>query len=83
MDNDDPALSLITNNSQSFFLEITRQVNEYNVTYMDAVIDYCEKNGIDYSAIGKLIKSTPTLKMLIQNEGEALNFLKKSAKLPL
>lgn len=83
MENEDPALQLITNNSQTFFSEIARRVREDSISYMDAVIDYCEKNQIEYAAIAKLIKSAPTLKSLIQNEGEELNFLKKSAKLPI
>lgn len=83
MSDQDPALQIITENSQSFFTEITRRVTEDNISYMDAVIDYCDKHQIEYASVAKLIKSTPTLKILIQNEGEALNFLKKTAKLPL
>jgi len=79
----DPVERIVTNNSQAFFAEIASIVKRYEVSYMDAVIHYCEDKQIEFDVAAKVIRSNPTLKTLIQNEGEALNFLKKTAKLPV
>ena len=53
------------------------------MSYIDAIIHFCEKNGIDVEFVPKLI--TKPLKEKIKYEAMELNFLKKSsrAKLPL
>ena len=58
-------------------------VNNSNMSYIDAVVYFCEKNSIDVESVSKLI-STP-LKEKLKYEAMELNFLKKSsrAKLPL
>ena len=53
------------------------------MSYIDAVVHFCEKNSIDLDSVPKLI-SKP-LKEKIKYEAMELNFLKRSsrAKLPL
>ena len=53
------------------------------MSYIDAIIYFCEKNAIDIESVPKLI-SKP-LKQKIKYEAIELNFLKRSsrAKLPL
>ena len=57
--------------------------NNSNMSYIDAVVYFCEKNSIDVESVSKLI-SKP-LKEKLKYEAMELNFLKKSsrAKLPL
>ena len=54
-----------------------------NMSYIDAIIHFCEQNNIDVEAVPKLI-SNP-LKEKIKYEASELNFLKRSsrAKLPI
>ena len=54
-----------------------------DMNYIDAIIHFCEKNGIDVESVPKLI-SKP-LKEKLKYEAQELNFLKRSsrAKLPL
>ena len=54
-----------------------------SMSYIDAIIHFCEKNNIDVEFVPKLI--TKPLKDKIKYEATELNFLKKSsrAKLPL
>ena len=54
-----------------------------DMNYIDAIIYFCEKNGIDVESVPKLI-SKP-LKEKLKYEAMELNFLKRSsrAKLPL
>jgi len=53
------------------------------MSYIDAVVFFCEQNNIDVESVSKLI-SKP-LKEKIKGEAMELNFLKRSsrAKLPL
>lgn len=69
--------------SARFAQEIEKIVQYDNVSYIDSIIFFCEKNNIDLEMIAKLI-SKP-LKDKIKQEAIELNFLKKTsrAKLPL
>ncbi len=66
-----------------FAEDIESYVMETNLNYIDAIVEYCEKNSIDIESVSKLI-SKP-LKEKIKCEAMELNFLKKTtrAKLPL
>ena len=57
--------------------------NNEDMSYIDAVVYFCEQNNIDVESVPKLI-SKP-LKEKIKYEAQELNFLKRSsrAKLPL
>ncbi len=52
--------------------------NEQGITYIDAVIVFCEKNKIDLESVPKLL-SKP-LKEKIKYEATELNFLKKTSR---
>mgnify|MGYP002058135236 FL=1 len=54
-----------------------------DMNYIDAIVHFCEKNGIDVESVPKLI--TKPLKEKLKYEAMELNFLKRSsrAKLPL
>tara|TARA_S200002703_G_scaffold38965_1_gene34163 strand:+ start:445 stop:672 length:228 start_codon:yes stop_codon:yes gene_type:complete len=68
---------------QTFCQEIESLVVELKTDYMDAVVHYCEKNNIELETAASIIKSNSKFKAIIQNEGEDLNLLPKTAKLPL
>ena len=50
-------------------------VKEKRVTYMDAVVDYCEKNDIDLTTVNPMINKS--LKEKIKNEAVNLKMLKE------
>ncbi len=65
-----------------FALLIEEKVKTKRMSYMDAIILYCEENGIDPSNTKALINKT--LKEKIAYEAQGLNMLKeKTAKLPI
>jgi len=69
-------------NSKEFSLEIEKIVREKkDLTYMDAVIWYCEQNDIDVGTVNPLISKT--LKQKIEMEAQKLNFLPKTGVLPV
>jgi len=66
-----------------FSLKIEEIVWDKDVSYMDAIILYCEATGFEVELAAKLISNV--LKSKIKVEAESLHFLPKSntAKLPL
>lgn len=61
-----------------FAQEIEKTVKDNKVSYIDAVILFCEKNKIDLESVPKLL-SKP-LKEKIKCEATELNFLKKTSR---
>jgi hypothetical protein len=61
-----------------FAQEIERVVQEEKVSYIDAIIYFCDRNKIDLDSVPKLL-SKP-LKEKIKCEAIHLNFLKKTSK---
>ena len=70
-------------NSKKFALTIESIVKEKRISYMDAILKFCEENDIDPSSVGSLINKS--LKEKLQLEAEKLNLIEKSstATLPL
>ena len=70
-------------NSKKFALTIESIVKDKRISYMDAILKFCEENDIDPSSVGSLINKS--LKEKIQLEAEKLNLIEKSstATLPL
>lgn len=69
---------------ESFSKKIEKHVEQYNSTYMDAVISLCETYGIDYNNVSKIL-NRPILEH-IKEEGKEQNLLPrillKTKKLP-
>ena len=67
---------------QKFAMEIEKIVAENELNYIDAILDYCEKNNLEVESITKLI-SKP-LKERLKWDATRLNFMKATsrAKLP-
>ena len=66
---------------KKFAIKIETIVAQGGVSYMDAILDYCEKNQMKPDAIAPLI-SKP-LKEKIEADARELNFLPKVATLPI
>lgn len=64
-----------------FSIHIERESLRRKIGYMEMIMEYCENNNIDTSAMTGLISSS--LKEKIRAEAEEMNLLKKSSKLPL
>jgi hypothetical protein len=67
-------------NSKEFYNIIEKIVKEKKITYMDAIIWYCDENEIDLSTIRPIVSKN--LKSKISIEAQDLNFLPKQGKLP-
>ena len=69
-------------NSVKFYHQIEMiKRDKPDMSYMDAVVYYCEENEIEIESVGKFISKT--LKEKIEWEARDLNYLPKVGKLPL
>lgn len=69
--------------SDSFYEEIDELVSLHELSYMDAIVHFCEKNDMEIEVAAAMIKGNFRIKSFMQQEGEQLNFLPKTAKLPI
>ena len=64
-----------------FMDNIEKLVQKTNMTYIDAVMHYCEENKLEPETAGKMIGGK--LKQNIQEEAEDLHLIERTSKLPL
>jgi hypothetical protein len=64
--------------SDKFSQKIETIVRDNKVSYIDAIVQFCEENSVEVETIPKLI-SKP-LKEKLKYEAMQLNFLKKTSK---
>jgi hypothetical protein len=76
---DDEVVALSGNN---FASQIEELVWDMDVSYLDAVLTWCEARGLEPEVGAELVKRSAPLKGKIQSEAEDLRFLKKTARLP-
>jgi hypothetical protein len=74
-------MPLQTQSSSEFYIKIQELVVQTKLSYMDAVLHYCDQNGMEPETAAQLINGK--LKAQIREEAEELNFLPKTAKLPI
>jgi len=60
---------------------IENLVQQTKMTYIDAVMHYCEENKLEPETAGKMIGGK--LKQNIQDEAEDLHLIERTSKLPL
>jgi len=68
-------------NREKFSLIVEQIVKEKKISYMDAIVWWCEENEFDIQDVNKLV--SPLIKEKIKVEAEDLNFLPKSSRLPI
>jgi hypothetical protein len=72
-----------TMSNEKFIKEVEILVVKYKLDYMDAVVHLCEKNNIEIEAAASIIKNNIKIRSKIQAAAEDLNYLPKSARLPV
>jgi hypothetical protein len=61
--------------------QIEKYVEQWKVSYIDAIIAICEANEIPLESMSKVL--TKPIIEKIEQEGQQLNFLPKCSKLPI
>jgi hypothetical protein len=64
-----------------FSIIIETMVRDYKVSYLDAIVHWCEENEMEVETAAKLVSPLIKEKMLV--EAQDLNVIKKSARLPI
>jgi hypothetical protein len=67
----------------NYIQEIENLVQDKNIQYIDAIVHYSEKSGLEIEFLASIIKKDPVMKSKLQFEAENLNFMKKNARLPM
>lgn len=67
----------------TFYTDIETMIVTNNVTVMEAVVEWCDRRGIEIEYAAVLIANNANLKAKLQCEAEGLNFLKKSKRIPI
>jgi len=71
-----------TMNSKDFSLKIEQIVQDKKgISYMDAILKYCDENDIDPSTVAPML--TKALKDKITIEAQNLNYIPKTGQLPV
>lgn len=72
-------------NTTEFINEVEILHETLSLTYMEAIIYWCEARGLDVEAVSHIVKKNRVLKSRLKTEAENLNFLKrkKGSTLPV
>ena len=66
---------------KTFTLQIEKIVKDKGISHMEAVLWYCNEEGIEPDTVGSMISKG--LKQKIEANARELNFLPKQAQLPI
>lgn len=64
-------------------VEIEALVSNHGLDYIDAILHYAETNGLEVETVAAMVKNNAKMKAKVRIEGETLNFLQKTARLPI
>ena len=61
---------------------VEQRINEKGMSYIEAITDVCEKTGLEFENVSKLM--TPTMRKILQSEATNLKLLKRTgSRLPI
>ena len=68
--------------ANQFATDIESMRRDGKLEYVDAIVSWCEKNGVEVEYAASIVKKDPVLRSKLQVEAEDKNIVKKTAKLP-
>jgi hypothetical protein len=68
---------------ETFNQDIEKLSKDLRISFLDAVVHYCEANSVEIESVASIIKTNPKMKAKLQEDAEELNFLPRRAKLPI
>jgi len=66
-----------------FSLIIERMVRDYKLSYMDAIVHWCEENEMEIETAAKLVSPLIKEKLTVECQNMNLLCIKKGAQLPI
>ena len=73
---------MIPSFDSTFYSDIEKHVQS-GVTYIDAIVHWCDARQLDIEQIVPMITRNAALQLKLQKEGENLNILKRVIRLPI
>ena len=73
-------MSLTIHSTEAFASHIEHCVTRLHMTYMDAVLDFCEKHQLDPEMIVPFL--TTKMRTVIQHDAQSLHLIAKRRELP-
>ena len=70
-------------NVQDFLQKIDEIVIEKKIEYLEAVLYYCEKTGLEVETAAQLIRRNAKMKARVRLDAESAGYFPKTAKLPI
>lgn len=72
-------------NTNEFIAEVETLHTKLDLTYMEAIVYWCESRNLDVEMVSHIVKKNRVLKSKIKSEAEDLNYIKrkKGGKLPV
>jgi hypothetical protein len=68
--------------SNTFISMVELRISDKGMSYLEAITDVCEKTGLEFENVSKLM--TPTMRKLLQSEATSLNLMKRTgSRLPI
>lgn len=74
---------MIQEKVKNFSSEIYTMIKEHDMDFIDAVVHWCDVNRVDVEFAASLVRTDPNILHEIQLDAEALNYLKRTARLPI
>jgi hypothetical protein len=76
-------MEIKTLDADSFFDIIMRLIDKHQIGAVEAVCHYCEMSGIEIETAAQLIAKCSKFRTMVKTDGESINMLPKSSKLPV
>jgi hypothetical protein len=68
--------------SNTFISMVELRISDKGMSYLEAITDVCEKTGLEFENVSKLM--TPTMRKLLQSEAASLNLIKRTgSRMPI
>jgi hypothetical protein len=74
---------MIQEKIKNFSFEIYTMIKNHDMDFIDAVVHWCDVNSVDVEFAASLVKTDPNILHEIQLDAESLNYLKRTARLPI
>lgn len=68
---------------EDFISSIEEMVKKGGADYLDAVLEYCNRTGLEVEVAASLVKRSGLLMEKVEEEAEKMHIIPKTAKLPI
>jgi hypothetical protein len=70
-------------NKAAEFYESVEKMARGGATYLDAIVEWCSRKGLEIESVAPLIEKNPKFLAQLRIDAEDLHFLSKGSRLPL